>query len=163
MPLIKDGAIAKDEWVLIEGVETSLPEEGAAIVSLEYWREYREALLKRNAPLGIKLKSDQSPALIKDDLDRFQIVAIDFPAFTDGRGFSYARLLRERFGYQGEVRATGHFIRDQFHFLNRCGFDALEVKDESLLDGWKAANEEFDVWYQWTGDGRKTAMEKRTA
>ncbi len=153
MPLIRDGALADDPWATVDD-ESELPMEGPAIVSLERWQAHRDELLGRNAPLGIRLKSDQPPALIADDLDRFAVVALEFPVFRDGRAYSYARLLRERYGYRGEVRAVGEVLRDQFLFMVRCGFDALEVRDEKAVEQWRKAVSEISVVYQPAADSQ---------
>ena len=151
MPLIRDGALVDDAWVTVDD-GTALPMDGPAIVSLARWQAHRDELLGRNAPLGIRLKSDQSPALIADDLDRFAVVALELPVFKDGRAYSYARLLRERYGYRGEVRAVGEVLRDQFLFMRRCGFDAFEVKDENAAGQWREAVSEISVVYQPAAD-----------
>ena len=153
MPLLKDGVLADDPWVTVDD-GTQLPMDGPAMVSLERWQAHRDALLGRNAPLGIRLKSDQPPALIADDLDRFAVVALEFPVFRDGRAYSYARLLRERYGYRGEVRAVGEVLRDQFLFMLRCGFDALEVRDEKAVEQWREAVSEISVVYQPAADSQ---------
>ena len=151
MPLIRDGAPVDDPWVTVDD-GTQLPLDGPAMVSLERWQANRDELLGRNAPLGIRLKSDQSPALIADDLDRFAVVALEFPVFRDGRAYSHARLLRERYGYRGEVRAVGEVLRDQFLFMVRCGFDALEVRDEKAVEQGREAVSEISVVYQPAAD-----------
>ena len=153
MPLLKDGALVDDPWVTVDD-GTQLPMDGPAIVSLERWQAHRDALLGRNAPLGIRLKSDQSPALIADDLDRFAVVALEFPVFRAGRAYSYARLLRARYGYRGEVRAVGEVLRDQFLFMLRCGFDAFEVRDENAAGQWREAVSEISVVYQPAADSQ---------
>ena len=153
MPLLKDGVLVDDAWVTVDD-GTRLPMDGPAIVSLERWQAHRDALLGRNAALGIRLKSGQSPALIADDLDRFAVVALEFPVFRDGRAYSHARLLRERYGYRGEVRAVGEVLRDQFLFMLRCGFDAFEVRDENAAGQWREAVSEISVVYQPAADGR---------
>ena len=156
MPLIKDDALVPDPWVSLDD-EAALPEGAPAIVSFERWQSEREALLQRNAPLGIRLRSDQPPKLVLDDLDRFAVVALEFPKFGDGRAYSYARLLRERYGFRGELRAVGNVLRDQALFMLRCGFDAFEVAEDSVLEGWRAALAEISVFYQPTADGRSSA------
>lgn len=157
MPLIKDGGLADDPWVsLADDAET--PPEGPVIVTLARWRADRDRLAGRNQPLGVRLRSDQPPASIADDLDRFAVIALEFPKFTDGRAYSYARLLRERYGYEGEVRAVGNVLRDQFLFMHRCGFDAFEVEDEKAADAWLEAISEFDVWYQEAADDRISVL-----
>ncbi len=153
MPLLKDGTLVDDAWVTVDD-GAQLPMDGPAIVSLERWQAHRDALLGRNAQLGIRLKSDQSPALIADDLERFAVVALEFPVFKDGRAYSYARLLRERYGYKGEVRAVGEVLRDQFLFMVRCGFDAIEVRDENAAGQWREAVSEISVVYQPAADTR---------
>ena len=160
MPLLRDGAPVDDPWVTVDD-GTALPLDGPAIVSLERWQAHRDELLGRNAPLGIRLKSDQPPALIADDLDRFAVVALEFPVFRDGRAYSYARLLRERYGYRGEVRAVGEVLRDQFLFMLRCGFDAVEVKDEIAAGQWREAVSEISVVYQPAADSRTPAWTLR--
>src|SRR3546814_6954056 len=97
-----------------------------------------ERLRGHNGRLGLRLKSDQSPAGIAEDLGHFQLVALEFPRFGDGRAYSYARLLRERSGFKGELRAVGNVLRDQFLFMLRCGFDAFEVANENAVDAWRS-------------------------
>ncbi len=151
MPLLKGGRIVDDPWTAVDD-DMGLPESGA-IVSLERWQAEREQLQARNAPLGVRLGSDQPPSLIADDLERFGVVALDFPTFKDGRAFSYARMLRERYKYAGEVRAVGEVLRDQFLYMHRCGFDAFEVASDKAEADWRAALAEIDVFYQTGADG----------
>ncbi len=160
MALIKLGRVVDDPWLtLAEG--DAVPAEGAVIVGLERWRAEREALLQRGAPLGLRLDCDQPPSLIADDLDAFDVVALEFPKFTDGRAYSSARLLRERFGFEGELRAVGEVLRDQFLFMQRCGFDAFEVADQRAAEAWLGAMSELSVWYQPAADARAHASALR--
>lgn len=125
--LIKHGEVVEDHWQLLREIpEGGLP-AGAVIVPLAYWLENRETLRQRGEA-AVWLSSDQPPAAIVDDLDKLPLVAIDFPVFTDGRGFSYGRTLREHHGYKGEIRAVGQFLRDQLYYLSRCGFDAFAIE-----------------------------------
>jgi uncharacterized protein (DUF934 family) len=160
MPLIKDGKLVEDPWITIDG-EAELPAKGSLIVTLEVWRDRRADLVCRNAPLGIRLRSDEAPTLIADDLDKFDLVALEFPKFTDGRAYSYARLLRERHRFEGEVRAVGQVLRDQFLFLHRCGFDAFEVADGKAAESWQEALSKISVWYQPAADDRSPAIALR--
>ena len=153
MPLIKHGRLVEDPWVSLDD-DAELPREAPVIVTLERWRAERDALIDRGGLLGIRLAADQSPDEIADDLDRFELVALDFPKFTDGRAFSSARVLRERYGFKGEVRATGQVLRDQFLFMHRCGFDAFEVKSADMLEAWHKAMGELSLSYQPAADGR---------
>jgi uncharacterized protein (DUF934 family) len=89
------------------------------------------------------------------------VVALEFPKFSDGRAFSYARLLRERYGYQGEVRAVGEVLRDLLLYMHRCGFNAYQVDRDDAGERWQAALEEMSVWYQPTADGRPFALRQR--
>jgi uncharacterized protein (DUF934 family) len=162
MPLIKDDEIVTDPWTSLDD-EAALPEGAPAIVGLDRWRSERETLARRNAPLGIRLRADQPPKEIAEDLDRFGVIALEFPSFGDGRAYSYARLLRERYGYRGELRAVGNVLRDQALFMRRCGFDAFEVADGTAAAGWREALGEISVFYQPTEDGRPAAPTLRNA
>ena len=160
MPLIKNGRLADDPWVHVADAD-DLPLGVQAVVSLDRWQNEHEALVARNAPIGIRLKSDQSPALIADDLELFDLVALEFPKFTDGRAYSSARLLRERYGYTGELRAVGGVLQDQFLFMHRCGFDAYEVADGKAAEAWLRALSEISVTYQPAADGQLSAIALR--
>src|SRR5690606_31703455 len=129
--------------------------------SLEQWQESRDALIARGEPLGIKLRSDQPPEAIVPDLDRFGVIALEFPKFRDGRAYSYAMLLRERYGFRRELRAVGDVLLEQLHFMIRCGFDAFEIRESDPLAAYTAAAGDYTVWYQQTGDGRQSAMQLR--
>jgi len=141
--------------------DATLPEGAKVIVSLERWQAERATLRQRNSAVGISLKSDQSPLLIKDDLDHLSLVALEFPKFTDGRAFSYARVLRDRLGYRGEIRAFGQVLRDQYLFMLRCGIDTIEAPAEKRVEGYAEALKEFSVFYQPTNDHRETALRLR--
>ena len=143
--LIKQGALQEDRWQLLREVESELP-AGAVIVPLTYWQQHREALRERDE-VGVWLNSEQPPELIAEDLDRLPVVAIDFPIFTDGRGFSYGRALREHYRYGGEVRAIGEFIRDQLYYLQRCGFDAFVLTTSDPAEA-VASLQDFSDGYQ---------------
>jgi len=162
MPLLKNGEVATDDWVALDPEKQPTPECNV-IVTLEQWREQRERLRGHNGRLGLRLKSDQSPAEVAGDLKHFDLVALEFPRFGDGRAYSYARLLRERHGFTGELRAVGNVLRDQLFFMLRCGFDAFEIADEKAVEAWRDAVTEISVLYQPTGDGRRTASALRRA
>jgi uncharacterized protein (DUF934 family) len=144
--IIKKSAIVEDQWILVAKDATEIP-EGAVIVPFSLWAEHKELLSKR-LQLGLWLDSDESPQLITDSLDCFQLIAINFPAFADGRGFSYARELREQHNYSGEVRAIGDFIRDQLYYLKRCGFDSFALNGvdlESALDSFNDFSDSYQA------------------
>lgn len=160
MPLIKGGAVVEDAYVRVT-LDDAIPAEGSLLVDLAVFRQKRDELLARGGDLGVSLASDQPPSEIEDELGQLSLVALEFPAFRDGRAFSYARLLRERLGFTGEIRAVGDVLSEQLHFLDRCGFDAFEVSESNAVDLWNTASNEFGVWYQPTGDGRRTIMARR--
>lgn len=152
MPLLKNGELADDPWIAAPSGETP-PRDQPAIVDFDYWRAQRNQLIGRNQPLGLRLAPDQSLDDIADDINRFSLIALEFPTFTDGRSYSLARLLRERFGYRGELRAVGNVLRDQFSFLYRCGFDAFEISDTTTAEDWRTALSEMNLRYQSAADG----------
>ena len=158
MPLIKHGTATDDPWTHVTDGE-QVPVSTPVIVSLERWKAERDDLIGHNAPFGIRLRSDEQPEDIADDVHRFDVIALDFPTFKDGRAYSSARLLRERYGYEGEMRAVGNVLRDQLMFMARCGFDAFEV--ESDVESWESAMREIDVVYQPAADDRAPAPSLR--
>lgn len=160
MPLLKGGRVSEDAWTSV-GDDDALSESGALLVTLKRWQAEREALRARNGAVGIRLPNSADVATIAADLDRIELVALEFPKFNDGRAFSQARQLRERYGYAGELRATGQVLRDQLLFMARCGFDAFELAKGEPVAAWEAAIVEFSVFYQPTGDGRPTARALR--
>ncbi len=109
----------------------------------------------------MRLKSAESPEALGDDVHRLSVVVIEFPNFRDGRGFSWARMLRTRLNFTGEVRATGDFLFDQISYLHRVGFDAFEVRDGLTLETFKRALSEMSNVYQPSADGKKTIRDLR--
>jgi len=166
MPLLENGKLTEDAFRRI-GPDDALPGDAVpVIVPFARWAAEREALLARSGPLGVLLAAGDRVEEIADDLDRLAVVALDFPKFTDGRNYSVARLLRERYGYTGQVRAVGNVLRDQLQFMVRCGINAVEIDGDhpSLADpeaAWAAAMGGIDVWYQRTEDGRPAVWELR--
>jgi uncharacterized protein (DUF934 family) len=162
MALIRNEQIVDDPFVVVQAGD-AVPSDRPVIVDLETWQSLREQSAPRSAPIGVRLRSDQSPDLIADDLDRLSVVALEFPAFRDGRAYSYARILRERYGYDGVIRAVGEVLLEQLHFMLRTGFDAFELDSTDPLGDYREAVGDFSVWYQPTGDGRATAVQRRHA
>jgi len=160
MPLVKNGKIATDIFVHVpDGAE--LPGEGAVLVSATRLLEDPEALLRRPGKLGVIWPNNRDVDDLVPFLDRLAAVALVFPTFRDGRAYSQARLLRERHGYDGELRATGQVLRDQFMFMLRAGFDALEARKQSDVEAFATTAKRYSVFYQPTGDGRLTALSRR--
>ena len=160
MPLIKDGKFADDRFVFIPDGQ-AFPEDRGVMVTLSRFQSERDALLAHHRPVAVKLAANENPDVLKDDLDRIDAIAIEFPIFRDGRGFSWARMLRERFGYKGEIRAVGHFLYDQLAFLVRVGFDAFDVRQDFRIEEFERAMAEMTYVYQPSADGRKTVFQLR--
>ena len=165
MPLIQvEGGAARavnDTFIAVAD-DAALPPSGGAIVSLARFQKERETLLGRNAPIGVRLKAAENPEVLGDDVQRLSVIALEFPAFSDGRAFSWARVLRTRMGYTGEVRAVGHYIFDQLNYQRRVGFDAWETDRYGVADFEKAFGEMTNV-YQPSTDGKRTIRELRAA
>ena len=159
MKLIINGALAEDPYQSVAG-DAPLPANGT-IVSLVRFQRDREILLARNAPLGVRLKSEESPEALGEDLHRLSVVVLEFPKFRDGRAFSWARMLRTRLSFTGEIRATGHFLYDQLAFMHRVGIDAFEVPENITLEEYHRALGEMTDVYQPSADGRKTIRQLR--
>ncbi len=160
MTVLRNGVPQPNDWVRVAD-DADLPEGAKVIVSLDRWQKDRETLRGRNAAVGVALKSDQSPLLIEADLAHLSLVALEFPKFTDGRAFSYARVLRDRLRFAGEIRAFGQVLRDQYLFMLRCGIDTIEPPAEKRVEGYAEALKEFSVFYQPTNDQRATALNLR--
>lgn len=159
MPLIKDGALVEDTFQNIADDEP-MPANGT-IVSLARFARERDALLARNAPLGVRLKSEELPESLGDDVHRLSVVVLEFPKFRDGRAFSWARMLRTRLGFEGEIRGSGAFLYDQIAFMARVGFTGFEVRENFTLDQFERALGEMTSVYQPSADGRPTIRDLR--
>ena len=157
--LIKSGAYAQDIFAPVAD-DAALP-EGAVLVSLARFQKERDALLARNTPIGIRLQSSENPELLGADVNHFSLIALEFPKFRDGRAFSWARILRTRLGFTGEIRAVGDFLYDQVNYQHRVGFDAWEVPDHFTLEMFNRALTEMTNVYQPSSDGKKTIRELR--
>jgi uncharacterized protein (DUF934 family) len=147
MPIIKNGAIIVDPWTVVADDEV-IPVSSPVIVSLARWTAERAVLAKRNGPVGVRLDTDELAEEVAADVAHLDLIAIEFPAIGDGRGYSTGRLLRERYGFSGELRALGPLVRDVFAFLQRCGFDAVEARDEAEAAAWDEAVGAITVAYQ---------------
>ena len=153
--IIKQRQIVEDNATLIklndDGSFADLPAHGVVIVPLKQWQAQREALIARG-DVGIWLASDEEAEALETDLPHFALIALDFPAFTDGRSYSNARLLRDRYAYKGELRAIGDVFKDVILFMKRCGFDAFVVKaDKDINEAFKGLDD-FSEFYQGATD-----------
>ena len=137
MALFRNGKPADDEWTMLD-TDSAVPSAGAVAVSKARWLAERETLVGRNAPLGLVLQSGENLDGLEADLSRFALIALHIPKYADGRLYSIARLLRDRHGFAGEIRARGDVLRDQIGFLYRAGFDALDVAHEGTIAALQA-------------------------
>lgn len=162
MALIRNAALAADPYIEL-GDTGALPAQDPVLVSLEQWQQWRDELVAHPAPVGVRLTSEQHPEAIAADLEHLDLVALEFPSFRDGRAYSYARLLRDRYAYTGELRAVGDVLFDQLLYMHRVGFDAFEVSGDDPLGDYEDAVGEFGVVYQPAGDDRIPALRLRHA
>jgi len=149
--LIKDGAIAEDSWTLLRDAlaPSDLPAGVPTIVPLALWRIEHDALAARGE-IAVWLKPDDDPESLADDVATLPLIAVDFPKFSDGRGYSIARLLREKHRFAGELRAIGDVLRDQLYYLRQCGFNAFAVRADKDLDDALKGLRDFSENYQAT-------------
>jgi uncharacterized protein (DUF934 family) len=160
MPLVKGGKITADAFVHVAD-DDPLPDGGAALISAARFLADPETLSQRVGGTGVIWPNNRDVDDLVPYLDRLAVVALVFPTFRDGRAYSQARLLKERYHYRGELRATGQVLRDQFLFMLRAGFDAFEVKKKSDAEAFAITVKRYSVFYQPTGDGRMTALHRR--
>jgi uncharacterized protein (DUF934 family) len=157
--VIRHGRVVGDIWQVLvprEGedpVTVGLP-AGPLAVALPVWKARREELLARATPLGVRLDPADDPGEIAADLPRLALVAVHFPKFADGRGYSTAYLLRRRLGYRGELRAVGDVLRDQLFYLARSGFDAFQLRPGADPHAALPSLRDFSVAYQAAADAR---------
>jgi len=158
---LQDGVfgLAEDPFTNV-GDEQSVP-PGDVIISLTRFQSEGEALLDEGRAVGVRLESHEEVEALAYDLPQLSVVALAFPKFGDGRAYSYARLLRERFGFKGQVRAVGDVLREQAGYMVRCGFDAFEPADGSTVDAWERATQRYRHVYQRSVDGRPAAFVER--
>jgi uncharacterized protein (DUF934 family) len=162
MPLIKNGRVVEDRFVRILD-DAPIPDGVPVIVPAARFLADAEDILRRDAPTGVEWPNNRKVAELEAYLDRLAVVVLAFPNFKDGRGYSQARQLRERYRFAGELRAAGQILRDQFLFLVRAGFDALEVVKQSDAEAFAATLARYTVFYQDAGDDRVSAMRRRLA
>jgi uncharacterized protein (DUF934 family) len=161
MPLVKSGKITEDAFARVADA-ADLPQQGAILVSAQRFLADPNGVLGRaGGKCGVLWPNDRDVDDLVAHLDRLALVALVFPSFRDGRAYTQARLLRERYSYRGELRATGQVLRDQFVFMLRAGFDAFEVKKPADAEAFVQTVQRYSVFYQPTGDGRITALHRR--
>jgi len=160
MVLVKGRTVVQDRWQHLEDADP-LPLSGPVTISWARWTAERDTINRAPAELGVRLPNTVTTAEIGAEAAKFGLIAVAFPSFSDGRAFSQARILRDRYGYIGEIRATGNVLRDQLQFMQRCGIDAFEMPERALEENWLAAFDEFDVFYQPAEDNRPWIARQR--
>lgn len=144
--------------------EDAIPQTGDVILSLARFEAEGDALLSSNSRrVGVRVESDQEIEVLAYDLPRIAVVALAFPKFRDGRAYTSARLLRERFNYEGQIRAVGDVLREQAGFMVRCGFDAFEPSDGATPEVLTQAANRFRHVYQRAADDRPIALDERAS
>ncbi|MBN9584724.1 MAG: oxidoreductase [Afipia sp. 62-7] len=160
MPLVKGNTVVADDFVHLAD-DAPLPADGAVLLPAERFLADPKAALSRGDKIGVIWPNNRDVEDLLPYLDGLAAVALVFPVFRDGRAYSQARLLRERYKFKGELRATGQVLRDQFMFMLRAGFDAFEVKKDSDAQVFADVARRFSVFYQPVGDGRIPAFRRR--
>ncbi|MEJ7598525.1 MAG: DUF934 domain-containing protein [Kofleriaceae bacterium] len=159
MKIIRDRAIVDDDFLHVPD-DAELPATGKPIVTLARYVKDGAALLAQFPALGVRVPSDKLPEDVPTP-DQLALIAIEFPKFTDGRGYSIARQLRDRHGFRGELRAVGNVLRDQLYYMARCGFDAYELASGKSLESALEAFAEFSVKYQAAADEKLPIYRRR--
>lgn len=160
MEIIRNGEVVDDAWAHVPDGE-ALPGSGDVIVSLTRWSSEREALASRQGRVGVRLSPDDEPEAVAEHVRELPLIAVEFPKYTDGRGYTTGRLLRERYGFRGELRAVGEVLRDQLFYMLRCGFDAYELKRGKDIQGALEAFSEYSVTYQAAADDPRPLFRRR--
>lgn len=160
MPLIKGGQLVADRFVYVRD-DVPIAADVPAIWPADRFLAEADDLARRLAPTGVSWPNNRKISELAPYLDQLDMIALAFPTFRDGRAYSQARILRERHGFLGELRATGDVLRDQLLFLFRAGFDAFEVKKEADVSAFAQAKTPYSVFYQPTGNGLPSVPRQR--
>lgn len=166
MRIIRDRRLVDDDWIVIPAGADTLPASGKLIIPLERWLTQRDMLTARTqdaGPFAVWLESHEDPAALIDDLHRLALIAVNFPRFADGRGYSTAFLLRQRYGFKGELRAIGDVLRDQLFYLQRVGFNAFAVRTGKDIEDALKALDDFSETYQASSDQPVPLFRRRAA
>jgi len=149
--LLKDYQVIEDSWLTIDEEAQSLP-SGDILLSVSQWQQFAAQLNQHDGNIGVWIEGNAEVEEIVESLLDLPLIAIKFPKFVDGRGFSLARLLRERYQYTGELRAIGGIIRDQLYLLRRCGFNAFQFADGVDIGEAIKSLDDFSEAYQVDAD-----------
>lgn len=158
--LLKDAQIIDNHWTRVDTDSDSLP-AGDIVVHHATWQQRQAELIDHQGAIGVWFDGNEEIENFVDTIINVPLIAINFPKFVDGRGFSVARLLRERYGYTGELRAVGHFIRDQLFLLQRCGFNAFQFDHDIDLQQAAKSLSDFTDSYQVAVDQPQPLFKRR--
>tara|TARA_R110001592_G_scaffold88520_1_gene260672 strand:+ start:6377 stop:6862 length:486 start_codon:yes stop_codon:yes gene_type:complete len=158
--LIKQSVIVENVWQKLEADFSDSIENKAVLVPLVRFLENPELVIG-NAQAGVWLESGQGPERLEPFIEQLALIAINFPKFVDGRGYSYARILRDRYNYQGELRAIGDVLHDQLFYLKRCGFDSFAVREDKDIEVAKTGFTDFTETYQGATDQPQPLFRRR--
>lgn len=158
--IIKDRAIIEDTYTLVDALD-SIPVSGDILVDFSIWPELKSKLDNHEGRVGLKVPGDAEPEAFSSELGKLDLVAIDFPVFRDGRGYSLARIVRDRFHYQGELRATGDVLKDQLFYLQRCGFNSFATREDRCIEDALLSLRDFTVTYQADAFEKKPIYHRR--
>ncbi|MCB1672512.1 MAG: DUF934 domain-containing protein [Gammaproteobacteria bacterium] len=163
--LIKNGSLVDDQWVLIKqasdaGILQALPGRDL-IVPHRFWKFFQDDIANYWGQVTIWLDSDERVTDIREPLESFPLIGLNFPVFSDGRSYTNARELRENLGYQGEIRALGDVLRDQLYYMHRCGFDAYSLRHDQDPDECLQAFDDFATGYQASIDQPQPLFRRR--
>ena len=154
MKVIKDKRVVEDDWRIVsaEELEQGLP-PGDVLLPADFWLKRREELASRAGQAAVYLQPADEVEPLQPYLDDLPLIALSFPQFKDGRAYSQARLLRDRYGYRGEIRAVGDVLRDQLYFMRRCGIDSFQVREDKDAAAALEGLDDFSLSYQAAADG----------
>lgn len=158
--VLKDNRLIDDSWTLLTEDSESLP-SGDILLSYSQWQTFSDQLDSHDGSVGVIIEGNADIEDIIEPLLKLPLIAINFPKFADGRAFSSARLIRERYKYTGEIRAVGGFIRDQLYYLSRCGFNAFKFDDSVDLTESAKSLQDFSEAYQVSVDQESPLFRRR--
>lgn len=166
--IIKNGQIVDDPWQILRlaaeqtAESISLPDQ-PALLPLAVWLARRDEILAGKTSIGVWLDSSEGPEAFAGDLEHFAVIGVNFPKFTDGRSYSSARLLRDRYSYRGEIRAIGDVLQDQLFYMKRCGIDAYALREDKAIEAALTSLRDFSETYQAAVDQPQPLFRRRTA
>ena len=166
--IISNHCIVEDHWQVLTLAADETPATvtlpaAPVLLPLAVWLARRDEIIARYPQPGVWLDSDEGPEDLAGDTDRFAVIAVNFPKFTDGRSYSSARLLRERYHFAGEIRAIGDVLQDQLFYMQRCGIDAYALRGDKDIDRALAGLSVFSETYQAAVDQPYPLFRRRQA